>query len=111
MATTADERIRVTVCAGCAPGSGDAVARLRGTLGDGADIATTDCMNVCARPVSVSVRARGKAAYLFSGVDIAAQAGEIAEFVRLFDAAEDGIVRDARSIGALRGCLTGRIPA
>ena len=104
---------RITICESCrsdGPAKGAALAeRLRGMVG--AEVATTDCMIVCGKPVTVSFRATGKAAYLFSGVDPETQAEEIAEFARLYADAADGIVNDVRSIGQLRFCLIGRIPA
>ena len=105
---------RITICAGCRtadrPAPGQALAdRLRGMVG--ADVATTDCVIVCGAPVTVSFRATGKAAYLFSGVDPEAQAGELATFAALYAAAHDGIVEDVRPCGDLRLRLIGRIPA
>ena len=104
---------RITICESCrsdGPAKGAALAeRLGGMVG--AEVATTDCMIVCGKPVTVSFRATGKAAYLFSGVDPDTQAEEIAEFARLYADAADGIVNDVRSIGQLRFCLIGRIPA
>ena len=100
--------MKVTVCGGC--GGADLRAALEGRLPAGAELAVTDCMVVCAKPVTLSVRAPGKAAYLFSGVG-AEQAHEVATFARLFDASPDGVVADVRPIGALRFQLVGRIPA
>ena len=68
-------------------------------------------MQVCGRPVAVSFRGAGKAAYLFEGVDPVAQVEEIVAFAGLYATAKDGIVEDARPCGDLRLCLDGRIPA
>jgi predicted metal-binding protein len=104
---------RITICESCqsdgAPKGAALADQLRSMVQ--ADVATTDCMIVCGKPVTVSFRATGKAAYLFSGIDPDTQAEEIAEFARLYAEAEDGIVNDVRSIGQLRFCLIGRIPA
>ncbi len=105
---------RITICSSCrttdGPAKGAALAEtLRSRVT--AEVATTDCMIVCGNPVTVSFRATGKAAYLFSGVDPDTQADEIVEFARLYALADDGLVRDVRSIGQLRFCLVGRIPA
>ncbi len=105
---------KITICESCRSGDatprGAALAeRLRGMVA--AEVATTDCMIVCGNPVTVSFRATGKAAYLFSGVDPETQAEEIVEFARLYALADDGIVNDVRSIGQLRFCLIGRVPA
>ncbi|MBL4811839.1 MAG: DUF1636 family protein [Rhodobacteraceae bacterium] len=101
---------RMTICGGCAKGAEEAAAMLRPYVVGLAEVAVTDCMNICDRPVSVSVREEGKAAYLFAGVDVVAQAEELAAFARLYAAAPGGIIEDARSCGALRYCLVGRIP-
>lgn len=105
---------KITICESCrsaetAPVGAALAERLRGMVD--AEVATTDCMIVCSKPVTVSFRATGKAAYLFSGVDPETQAEEIAEFARLYALADDGIVQDVRSIGQLRFCLIGRVPA
>ena len=99
---------RLSICAGC---GGTALAgQLQGRLA-GVEVRVVDCLNTCARPVALSFRADGKAAYLFAGVDPARQAGDIAIFAGLYAAAPDGIVADARPCGDLRLCLVGRIPA
>jgi predicted metal-binding protein len=106
---------RITLCAGCRPGEGEALAaRLRQALaaeGLATEVALTDCMNICANPVSVAVRAEGKAAYLFAGVDPAGQVAELTAFARLYAAAETGVIDDARPCGDLRFRLVGRLPA
>ena len=85
--------------------------RLRGMVGPGTTVETTDCMNVCGRPVTVAFRAEGKAAYIFAGVDPEKQGEDLAAFARLYAQAEGGIIEDARPCGDLRFCLIGRIPA
>jgi predicted metal-binding protein len=107
---------RVTICEGCrtegGPAKGAAMAEaLRGLVPGGVEVALTDCMIVCGAPVTVSVRAEGKAAYLFSGVQPDVQVAEVATFVGLYLAAEGGIVEDVRPCGDLRFRLVGRIPA
>jgi predicted metal-binding protein len=96
---------RVTVCTGCEGGEALAAA-----LSEHISVSRTDCMNVCSNPACVSVREDGKAAYLFGGVS-ADLASDVAMFAALYDAAEGGIVSDARPIGDLRFRLIGRIPA
>ncbi len=75
------------------------------------DIRGFDCMSACANPNAISFRAEGKAAYLFAGVDPVADRKDILEFAKLYVAAADGWIEDARPCGRLRHCLTGRIPA
>lgn len=107
---------RITICVGCRTADGAApgaalAERLRVVLGARAEVRTTDCMIVCSRPVTVSFRAEGKAAYLFAGVDPEGQLDELVTFAGLYAAAADGIVTDARPCGELRFRLVGRLPA
>lgn len=96
---------RVSICGGC--GGGPLVGVLQARL---PDVALVECMHVCGRPVAVSFRGPGKAAYLFAGVDPAAQVEDIVVFAGLYAAAKGGIIDDARPCGDLRLCLVGRIP-
>lgn len=96
---------RFIVCTGCAGGEALA-AKLEGVVA----VERTDCMNVCDAPVSLAVRAEGKAAYLFTGVD-PDRPEDIAAFAELYAAAPEGQIADARPAGELRFCLVGRIPA
>ncbi len=102
MATKGD---RFIVCTGCTGGA-DLARSLKGHV----QVETTDCMNVCDSPVSLAVRAEGKAAYLFTGVDPDAPE-DVAAFAKLYAESPDGQIMDARPAGALRFCLVGRIPA
>ena len=97
---------RVSICGGC--GGGALATVLQAHL---ADVVLVECMHVCGRPVAVSFRGAGKAAYLFAGVDPVTQVEEIATFAELYAEAKGGIVEDARPCGELRLCLVGRIPA
>jgi predicted metal-binding protein len=97
--------VRLVVCATCREGAGRRLA------GVGAEVRFVDCLNACGRPVALAVTGEGRATYLFAGVDPEAQAGEVAAFLRLFEAAPAGEVTDARPAGDLRFCLIGRVPA
>jgi predicted metal-binding protein len=97
---------KVSVCGGC--GGGALFGLLQARL---AEVALIDCMHVCGKPVALSFRGEGKAAYLFAGVDPVAQLDEILTFAGLYATARGGIVEDARPCGDLRLCLVGRIPA
>jgi predicted metal-binding protein len=70
-----------------------------------------ECMSACANPMAISFRAQGKAAYMFSGVDPVKDQQDILAFAKLYIAAKDGWIEDARPCGRLRHCLLGRIPA
>lgn len=75
------------------------------------NIETFACMSACANPTAISFRAKGKAAYMFAGVDPATDQDDILAFAKLYIAAKDGWIEDARPCGRLRFCLLGRIPA
>lgn len=101
----ADQGDRFIVCTGCTGGA-DLARALQGRVA----VETTECMNVCDTPISLAVRAEGKAAYLFTGVDPDTPE-DIEAFAKLYAEAPDGQIMDARSAGNLRFCLVGRIPA
>lgn len=98
----------IHLCSAClagAPGLSDTLPPLvpQYTVREGS------CMSACARPASVAFRAAGKTAYLFAGVtedDLAS----LALFARLYEAAPDGEIADARPLGDLRLKLIARIP-
>jgi len=98
---------------------GDALAaELKAVFAKSSDVAirdfkieTFECMSACANPTAISFRAHGKAAYMFSGVDPAKDQQDILAFAKLYIAAKDGWIEDARPCGRLRHCLLGRIPA
>lgn len=96
---------RVAVCIGCEGGMA-----LADALGTKMEVERAHCMNACARPVCLSVREEGKAAYLFGDVD-PSLVGEVEMFLGLYDAAKKGIITDARALERLRFKLIGRIPA
>jgi predicted metal-binding protein len=75
------------------------------------EVETFECMSACANPNAISFRAPDKAAYLFSGVDPENDQQDILAFARMYLAAKDGWIEDARPCGRLRFCLLGRIPA
>ena len=98
--------VRLTVCATCREGAGRALAGVEGT-----EVRMVECLNACGRPVALAVTGEGRATYLFAGVDPERQVGEVAAFLRLYEAAPAGEVLDAREAGDLRFCLIGRVPA
>jgi predicted metal-binding protein len=108
---------RAILCACCAapgkPAAGEGFARaLAARLADEAGIVveTTECMNICARPVALALKAEGKPAYLFAGLDPARDLEDAVALCRLYaQAGAEGIL-DARPAGRLRFCLVGRVP-
>ena len=102
---------RITVCASCREGEGEALAgRLREGL-PGVEVRLVECLNACGAPLALAVTGEGKASYLFGGMEPEAQAEEVVAFMALYREAPAGEVADARGIGRLRLCLRGRLPA
>lgn len=101
--------MRVTVCASCALGRAGFADVLRDALGDVAMVETVECMSGCTRPSAVAFRDGGKTAYLFGDV-VADDLSELVVFARLYAAAADGNLADARAIGGLRMKAIARIP-
>lgn len=108
---------RAILCACCAgPGKEAEGARfaraLAARLADepGVVVETAACMNLCARPIALALKAEGKPAYLFAGLDPARDLDDAAALCRLYaQAGAEGIL-DARAAGRLRFCLVGRVP-
>ena len=96
----------ITLCSHCA----DSVPDLQAALADaGLPFRLGPCLSACARPAALSCRTAGKTAYLFADVT-AADAPFVTVFHRLYAAAEDGEIADARPLGPLRHKLVARIP-
>ncbi len=101
-----------TVCTSCPAGRAGLAARLAAAF-DAAGLAIAvreaDCMSGCTRPSTLAFRAAGKTAYLFgeiTGDDLP----DILTFARLYLAAPDGNLADARPLGSLRAKAIARIP-
>ena len=94
------------MCGGCA--GGDAVrAVLEAT---GAPVQISECLSVCADPVTVAAQGAGRATYVFSGIS-AEHAHDLAAFAHAYDTADAGWIEDARPLGKLRFRLVTRVPA
>lgn len=104
--------MKVTLCASCALGRSGFPDRLGKALAEAglqAEIGTVDCMSGCTRPSTIAFRDAGKTAYLFGDVT-EGDLPDLLTFARLFAAASDGILADARPLGALRTKAIARIP-
>ncbi len=100
----------VIACASCPGAIGPALRRTFAEAGmPGFAVSETDCMSGCARGPTLAFRAPGKTAYLFGEIT-AANLPEILVFARLYAAARDGVIADARPLGRLRLQLIARIP-
>ena len=75
------------------------------TLGDQA------CFSSCAEPTALALQGQGRASYVFSGVDVVADADDIAATCLTYLSSPKGWIEDARPCGRLRMCLRARIPA
>lgn len=108
-------RPRVIICSTCAApgaqpqGAGFADA-LRALVPEGVAVETTECMNLCERPVSMALRGEARDVYLFADIDPETDLAEAAALVQLYVEAEGGTITDARPAGRLRHCLVGRVP-
>lgn len=104
--------MRVTLCGSCALGQSGFAAPLGQALqqaGIAAHIALIDCMSGCTRASTIAFRDADKTAYLFGDIT-AADLPDLITFARLYHAAPDGNLPDARPLGALRSKAIARIP-
>lgn len=69
------------------------------------------CMGACENPVSLGLQGAGRASYVFSGVQPARDAADIAATCQTYLDAPSGWIEDARPCGRLRDCLRARLPA
>lgn len=107
------DKVVLTLCATC-KGADDANLQSRLATEDFAapvELRRQDCMNGCARPVSLALQGVGRATCFFAGVDPAGDAEDIVSTLHSYIAAPAGWIEDARPCGRLRFCLTGRVPA
>jgi predicted metal-binding protein len=110
-------RHSLTICASCCAGADEAQGgRLAEHLSTALDpkafaVRTVPCLSCCSRPVALAAEAVGKATYVFADVDAEADRAAILTFARLYGAAQDGWIEDARPLGRLRHRLVARIPA
>lgn len=101
------------VCASCPAGQAGLAGQLRAAFAEAGlalEVRETDCLSGCARASSVAFRAEGRMAYLFGEIT-AADLPDLVTFARLWLAAPDGALADARPLGALRAKALARIPA
>lgn len=102
----------VTVCTSCPAGRAGLASTLRSAIeaaGLPVTVGEVDCMSGCTRPSTVAVRAPGKTAYLFGDTGDA-DVPNLVTFLRLYEAAPDGNLADARPLGTLREKALARIP-
>ena len=104
--------MKITLCMTCPLGRDGFAGTLRAALSEQsvqAEVTTIDCTSGCTRPSTLSFRADGKTAYLFGDLS-AADLPDLVTFARLYAAAPDGNLADARPLRALRLKAIARIP-
>jgi predicted metal-binding protein len=109
---------RILICSSCS-GTRDrdaerqavSEALSRAGLEDSIELAEHACFNGCQDPVALALQGGGMASYVFSGVDVVADADDVAATCRTYLDSPAGWIEDARPCGRLRLCLRTRIPA
>lgn len=112
-------RLLLLICDTCQRDSGTAaedraiLTRQLGAAGlaDQVSVVASACLGSCADPASIAGQSEGRASYVFSGLTISRDAGDIIAFCRTYLEADRGWIEDARPLGRLRHCLRARIPA
>lgn len=105
--------MKITLCGSCTLGQSGFAEPLGHALQQAeiaADIAVIECMSGCSRASTIAFRDTGKTAYLFGDVT-ADDLPDLITFARLYRAAQDGNLSDARPLGRLRTKAIARIPA
>lgn len=110
--------IRLLICDSCAgtrdrAAERDAVqaALTRVGLDHSVEVAAHACFSGCEAPTAMVLQGQGMASYVFAGVDMVADAEEIAATCQTYLNSPSGWIEDARPCGRLRMCLRARIPA
>ena len=80
-------------------------------LADAVQVETCDCLGACDAPAVLALQGAGRAAYVFVGVSLPADAADVAATCRLYRDSPGGWIVDARPCGRLRLCLRTRVPA
>ncbi len=68
------------------------------------------CMGACVEPVSMAVQGKGRATYLFAGLNPVVDVADVIATCQTYLNAPDGWIEDARPCGRLRHCLRARVP-
>lgn len=108
-----ENAVILRLCSSCRRSRPDGLRRATEAAGFSTPVrlVSQDCMNGCARPVSMAIQGHGRATFFFTGIDPEADMGDIVATLHAYLAAPQGWIEDARSCGRLRHCLVGRVPA
>ncbi|SLN16124.1 DUF1636 family protein [Ruegeria meonggei] len=112
------DKLRLSICSSCA-GARDHAAEAQAVqttltqagLEERVEFATHACFSSCAEPTALALQSAGRASYVFSGINVVADAGDIAKTCQTYLDSPKGWIEDARPCGRLRMCLRTRIPA
>lgn len=112
------DQIRLLICSSCS-GTRDRAAEKqamqaalsRAGLDDRVALSDHACFSSCAEPAALALQSAGRASYVFSGINVVADADDIAATCRTYLDSPGGWIEDARPCGRLRMCLRARIPA
>lgn len=80
-------------------------------LGARVRVTQAACLGACECPGVLSLQGKGKATFVFSGIDLAQDAADIAQTCQTYLAAHKGWIKDARPCGRLRHKLRAKVPA
>ncbi|MCE8537476.1 DUF1636 family protein [Ruegeria pomeroyi] len=112
--------MRLSLCSSCqgerdrdqgAERAALAEALARAGLSGRVELVEHACFGACATPVALALQGPGQASYVFSDLDVVADADDIAATCRVYLDSPGGWIADARPCGRLRQCLLARIPA
>ncbi|WP_170572626.1 DUF1636 family protein [Ruegeria atlantica] len=112
------DRIHLLICSSCSGQRDRAAERQavgaalsRAGLEDRVEVSDHACFSGCSEPTALALQSAGRASYVFSGVNIVADAEDIAATCNTYLDSPEGWIEDARPCGRLRMCLRARIPA
>ncbi|WP_174822784.1 DUF1636 family protein [Ruegeria lacuscaerulensis] len=112
------DQIRLLICNSCsgtrnreAERQAVQAALIRAGLDDQVTVADHACFSSCTEPTALALQSAGRASYVFSGINVVADANDIAATCKAFLNSPGGWIEDARPCGRLRMCLRARIPA
>ena len=76
-----------------------------------ANVVSARCLGVCSSPVSLAIRSKEGASYIFKDIDLKEDEEDIISTCKLYLDADHGWIKDARECGRLRYLLHAKIPA
>ena len=108
--------LRLGICSDClGPDGALAITDLARAISEGplnaqVTVERQSCGETCPSPARLWLQSKGGAAYVFEGIDLAADRNDILATLHAYLAHPGGWIEDARPCGRLRFCLTARVP-